>query len=409
MKILTFQDFLNHFTLPPIPSLEKFSNLLILKKEGNIPDENFHSYVESCHKKNENDCRYHKKQEILEAFYKIFVLERESTLKEWFKQHIEIKKLDKYTCFNSRSIRGKNDNILDGSKHFSLGRLLKNLHFKDIYSTEKSNGTGVTLYTILKLLFEEFKIFRTLMIPSSVEKILKKDLNTIFAILRGTTHYASLFNPYTISVIFKEELKSKKIFTPTMGWDSYLIGFFNSYAEEYVGVDVIPAVIEKAEEISKYYKQFNSFSDDEKKTKFYCCPSEKLDEKYNFSEKYKNHFDTIFFSPPYYDLEIYSGGEQSIESFSTYKEWLIGYWEETIKLCANVLHDNGKFSFVITDNYTNKSIKETIPIGTDLRKIAEKYFKLEETKYISWTTMSSLHANKHKKGNLEYFYIFSKK
>ena len=130
--------------------------------------------------------------------------------------------------------------------------------------------------------------------------------------------------PYTLSMCMNYKFK---VFTPTLGWSSYLIGMLsNTNLEEYVGVDVIQKVCETTEQIANNIKN-----------KIYCCPSETLYYNEPFMQKYTNYFDFIFFSPPYYELELYDGDLQSTTLYKTYEEWLEKYWNVTIKLCYALL------------------------------------------------------------------------
>ena len=56
--------------------------------------------------------------------------------------------------------------------------------------------------------------------------------------------------------------------------------------------------------------------------------------------KHKNYYDFIFFSPPYFKLELYPGKLQSTSLYPDYKQWLTEYWENTIKLCFTILKKN---------------------------------------------------------------------
>ena len=58
-----------------------------------------------------------------------------------------------------------------------------------------------------------------------------------------------------------------------MGWASYLIGSFSANVKHYVGVDVIPHVVDKCQKIFEENAN-NPFDSDIMKFDFYCCPSE---------------------------------------------------------------------------------------------------------------------------------------
>jgi len=163
-------------------------------------------------------------------------------------------------------------------------------------------------------------------------------------------------------------LKGTKIFTPTLGWSSYCYGFLECpQVLEYVGTDVIPQVCKKTKELAQIVAP-------EKTTTIYCKPSEDLFESSEFMKQYRAHFDVVFFSPPYYKLEMYEGGDQSTERYKTYEEWLAGYWEKTIQLCHHVLEKHGKLCYILS-GYGSENTKEQYDLLGDMNNITKKYFK----------------------------------
>ena len=74
----------------------------------------------------------------------------------------------------------------------------------------------------------------------------------------------------------------------------------------------------------------------DKTVDIYCSQSELLGDNKTFMSKYKSFFDIVFFSPPYYKLELYRGEKQSTTLYDNYDIWLEKYWQETIKLCKKV-------------------------------------------------------------------------
>jgi len=180
-------------------------------------------------------------------------------------------------------------------------------------------------------------------------------------------------------------LKGTKIFTPTLGWTSYCYGFLECpYVVEYVGTDVISDVCKKTQEFGNMYK--------DKITKIFCEPSEKLSRSAAFRNKYREHFDVVFFSPPYYRLELYKGANQSTERYKTYEEWLDGYWEETIKLCHHVLEKGGRLCYILS-GYGSENTNEQYDLLGDMNKITKKHFKLHSSQPMH---NKDVHSTKHK-------------
>ena len=399
-----YNDFLKSFNIPEkIEYSEYKSKLKLLSKYGeNYEDAKL--FVEWAEQSE------YWTNELIEDFckrcYQVFVNAPEKFLENWYNMHI------KQTARQHISgiVPCETNGIIDGSKKSEYGRIVKNLFWEDVYSTYTTNSMGLpTTYEVLKKSVEYPFIYRMWKQPSSRKFVeLSKNGNSrLFNILRGTSSKASIFNPNTAGYIINNILKSEKLLTPCLGWASYLIGSFSANVKHYVGIDVIPSVVDKCKMLCEDYCS-NPFNSNNLKYNFYCCPSEQIDKRHNFIETYKEYFDSVFFSPPYFDLEVYEGGEQSIESFPNYQDWLKGYWEETVKMCHSVLEKDGIFSFVIVPQYQSK--KETIFIGKDLSTIAKKYFTEIEIKQIQWRTQTSLSIEKQKEsGNSENLYLFTKK
>ena len=400
----SFDDFLKSFDIPEkIEYSEYKSKLKLLSKYG----ENYEDAKLFVEWAEESE---HWTDELIEDFckrcYQVFVEAPEMFLQNWYDLHI------KQTArqYISGITSCESDGVIDGSKKVEYGRIIKNLFWEDVYSTYTTNSMGLpTTYEVLKKSVEYPFIYRMWKQPSSRKfvELGKAGNSRLFNILRGTSSKASVFNPNTAAYIISDVLKSEKLLTPCLGWGSYIIGSFSANVKHYVGMDVIPSVVDKCRLLCEEYRD-NPFNSDKFEYDLYCSPSEQITKRHNFVEKYKEYFDSVFFSPPYFDLEVYNGGEQSIESFPEYQAWLKGYWEETVKMCYETLQENGTFSFVIVPQY--QSGKETIHIGKDLSDIAAKYFTKKETKTIQWMTQTALAVGKQKEsGNSENLYIFKKR
>jgi hypothetical protein len=349
-----------------------------------------------------------------QTLYTGFIENFEYMMRLWFEKHVAVKDMDNFLRFNVQRTSDKIENgyIIDGRKEITSGRLLRNISYKGIYrDTGKSNSSEKCslLDTFTGLAINKFNI-SCLLTPKVAEFISQGRYDDFFAILRGTSNRASIFNPYTYSWILNNVFPDgKKLLSPVMSWCSPVIGLANSGYDEMVAIDVIPEVVEKSRLLHEYSEGLRNgfFVDDSKTAEFYCCPSEQLDNRHNFSEKYAEHFDTVFFSPPYYDLEVYTGGEQSHESFQTYEQWLDGYWRPTVELCYRCLKPGATFSFVIVHDY-GAAGKKT-PISDDMKRIACEYFKYDKLLNISWGGFSAAEgAAEKRKGLLENFHIMKK-
>ena len=255
---------------------------------------------------------------------------------------------------------------INNNKEPLLKNLIRNLHYKNILENTKSGIENVPTYMdVLKSLLHDKTIDYKILTPSSLHYIEKRRFGSV---LSSYYFRASILNPYVIYSLNENLLKGTKIFTPTLGWSSYAYGFLeSSMVKEYVGTDVIPDVCKKTDQlIADLYPHT--------KKDIYCKPSEDLAKSKRFSNKYENHFDVVFFSPPYYKLELYEGKNQSTNKYKTYDEWLEKYWHATIQLCRKVLVPGGKLCYILS-GYGSSNTREQYDLIKDMNGITNQYFK----------------------------------
>jgi len=248
--------------------------------------------------------------------------------------------------------------------------IIRNMHYKGILQNTKSGMENVpTFMDVITDLYKHSIIDYKILTPSSRFYIKDGRLGSVFS---SFYFRASIMNPYLVYSLNISLLHGKRIFTPTLGWSSYCHGFLECpEVIEYVGTDVIPDVCKKTLDFAK--TRYPT-----KKVDIFCEPSENLGKLKAFLNKYREHFDVVFFSPPYYRLELYAGNNQSTEKYKTYEEWLVGYWEETVKLCHHVLQNGGRMCYILS-GYGSDNTKEQYDLIGDMNKITKKYFKLHST------------------------------
>jgi len=243
--------------------------------------------------------------------------------------------------------------------------IIRNIHYVDILENTQSGFDIPTFLIVLKDLYNNDIIDYKLLTPSASHYIKENRIGSVFS-----TFYfrASILNPYLVYSLNKSLLKGTRIFTPTLGWSSYCYGFLEcDEVVEYVGTDVIKSVCEKTREFAKTsYKN--------KDVRIYCSPSEDLYHSKPFLRKYLEHFDVVFFSPPYYELEKYPGKDQSTNRYKNYNEWLHGYWLDTIQLCYAVLKKGGRLCYILSD-YGSSQTGKYYSLVEDMNTITSTFFK----------------------------------
>ena len=333
--------------------------------------------------------------------YKVVTGNKEHKLKDYMKgksinrEHLKlilenIKNRQKYLKrFYNMSLRVNEKNtsihnnitamtsVFDNNKGVIYKNLIRNLHFWDILQNTKSGFENTPTYMkIITDLYKNNKIDYKILTPSALHYVKNGRIGSVFS---SFYFRASILNPYLIYSLNINILKGTKIFTPTLGWSSYAKGFMESPGVvEYVGTDVIPDVCKKTKQLLKNF---------EIKSDIYCKPSEDLYKSKVFLKKYKGHFDVVFFSPPYYRLELYQSDNQSTTRYKDYQDWLTKYWESTIKLCHHVLENDGKMCYILSD-YGSKNSIQKFDLVEDMNNIAKKYFQL--------VSMQTMHPCAHK-------------
>jgi hypothetical protein len=245
--------------------------------------------------------------------------------------------------------------------------VIRNMFYKEILKDTRSGmDNNPTFFDVLGDLYLRNIIDYKILTPSAIFYMKNGRLGSVFS---SFYFRASIMNPYLVYSLNQSVLRGTRIFTPTLGWGSYCYGFLESQSVvEYVGTDVIPSVCKKTQVFA------NQFYPD-KKVQIFESPSEQLAKNRSFLNKYKAHFDVVFFSPPYYRLELYPGSKQSTTLYKTYEEWLTGYWEETIKMCRHVLAPGGRMCYILS-GYGKDSEFDLL---NDMNKITQKYFKAHST------------------------------
>ena len=93
--------------------------------------------------------------------------------------------------------------------------------------------------------------------------------------------------------------------------------------------------------------------------------------------------------------------------FRSYDKWLVGYWEETVKLCQAVMRPGARFGFVIS-NYKNAQ-KQMTTISEHMRDRAQQHLQLLGHYRVQWSAMGgSRQAKKTRAGNFEDLWLFEK-
>ena len=318
----------------------------------------------------------------MKFIYKTFIENRDNLLKGIYDNNLNLSE------FNKKDLKHyKKGKKFLSNKDRKQKNIIKNINFNELYfnTTQGIENSLPNYYIVLKDIYSKLLFDHRLLSNSGLD-IMRTSVGSV---LSGFYFRASVYNPVMLYWIFDSILKPKKLLTPTLGWCSYLLGALE-YKElkEYVGIDVLKSVCDNAKVILKNRKDI--------KSKIYCKPSESLIKE--FKKKYSNNFDTVFFSPPFFNLEIYSGKNQSTSKYPEKEIWLNKYWDKTCELCYNSMIKGGKFTFIISNHSVHKNLRK------EMLDISKKYFSYLDIYSIS---VNKADFVKHT-GNVEKLYILIK-
>lgn len=420
--IFTEQDFLNLFSLPK-PKFEDFCNQIQIL---NISDttgtfavrQDLDSFIARVSRK---DDRLQRLPLFKEKLYKILVTDAEQSLRYWFKNHGALPEpVDFYFKIPDAEIL--HDKVFAGRTNSKYGKLCKNINFQNYYNTRKWYAKDSEyVFGLLKVMLEQFKLRNSLAGPAFFDQICKYqgDSSSFWQAFMMGANRPSTFNPATYKAILDNLFQGEVLFAPVMGWNSYQLAFYSSGFKKFISTDVIPDVVDNGNILHTEYLKYQQKQDTSpyntlfennsisKEVDLYLCPSEQLQSRHNFADKYRDQVDAVLFSPPYFDLEIYDSPDQSLDSFPNYAEWLEGYWAETVKLCITVMKPGAKLGFVIS-NYRNAD-KVMTTISQDMSEVAARYLKPLDHYRVEWGAMGgSRQAKKTRNGNFEDLWLYSK-
>ena len=375
----------------------------------------------------ETDKRYQNRERVIDYFYEIIITNRYRYLTYFYQAYFEFKDPrtldwgDKHEILTYPAAFAPNA-VISLQKNDASRRLIRNLFYLELLHDTKVSNTvksHVSFWESLKNMYNKLQLEDRFFAPSSIDLFLKDkgttnerkpsaggiNYNNLFYLFQAYQPKASIFNPYSICWIIRNLLSSgsaSRIFTPVLSWGSYIPAFMHSGYTEYMGVDVMPSVCKKAEFLGEYYAGFGA-PYNSKKVTIKCTPSERLADDPKFMKDYESYFDTVLLCPPYFDMEVYSEGEQSIQSYPDYEEWLDKYWRQTVNICSHVLRPGGTFAMIANDY--NTLTGEIRHIAKDLDRISCEKFKKNDIYYLQNRT-SPLRVNA--KDRTERLFIYSK-
>lgn len=409
-----------------------------------------------------SDYRYQNRDRIIDYLYQMIITHRHYYLAKHYQAYFlfqhpyeDLKwdssvdlKMPKKMGFTEKDRKFSGN--LSLQKNDASRRMIRNLFYLELLKlTEVTNTikSNVSYWKALDNLYNKLELEDRLFSPSSIKLFLREESNrktdpnlkppsrqipgfkfnprlnyhNLFYQLQQYQAKASIINPYFIHWCLENLFcglstagcggsgrGGGRILTPVLSWGSYVAGFMHSEGwNHYVGIDVMPSVCRKVKYLADVYRsQWHAEEEmgEKKKVEIYCQPSEKLAKSGTFLSRYKGYFDLCLICPPYYDMEIYHEGPQSVSTFKTYSAWLEGYWRPTVEMAYKCLRRGGQFAIIMNDYNTLEG--GYYPLVKDFTKITQDVGFLYDRFFYLFNRTSPLRVNK--KDRTERMAIFTK-
>ena len=199
--------------------------------------------------------------------------------------------------------------------------------------------------------WESHKFMTTLIGSAYSLKLPKIDKGSFRTMIGLRKYICSQFKP-NVSKVLYDKLRSENVLDFSAGWGDRLAGFYcGDTTKHYVGIDPNTNNHPSYKKQVEFYKKHQTFFEEDKEVDLICEPAEDVD----YSE-YENHFDTIFTSPPYFNVEKYS--DEDTQSYIRYQDidsWNKNFLHKALGKMIPTLKEGGILAINIADVYNPKS------------------------------------------------------
>jgi 16S rRNA G966 N2-methylase RsmD len=174
------------------------------------------------------------------------------------------------------------------------------------------------------------------------DKINEKNLRSAIGLRK---YIASKFKPASAKAIY-ERFESRKVLDISSGWGDRLLAFAAcEKTEHYTGIDPNASLSEG------YQKQIETYGGDKEYRMIVGCAEEVVLEE--------EFFDTVFTSPPYFNVEKYTHDEtQSFKKFRKVDDWLNEFLFKALDNAWKALKKGGHMIINISDVYSNHRVNQ---------------------------------------------------
>lgn len=168
---------------------------------------------------------------------------------------------------------------------------------------------------------------------------------TAFEAAAMKVHVPANFRPTASRAICNDFGSGGTVLDFSAGYGGRFLGFLGSSCRHYIGIDPNTNLRPSYESM---FKRIESNHQHDKSWEMIWQPAEDVD-----YSPWHGQVDLIFTSPPYFNLEKYSGeATQSSVRYPTLSEWLEGFLFEALRRSARCLKPGGRLVLNVADNPT---------------------------------------------------------
>ena len=183
----------------------------------------------------------------------------------------------------------------------------------------------------------------------------KSELRRMLTQFCGGKNSITKYKPIVAKAIVSL-FNAKRVLDPCIGWGGRMLGSLAAGTDTvYVGCEPDLNTFKGLENI------MNDLQLPSNRVTLLNLPAEAAFEQIGEMGK----FDMVLTSPPYYNLEIYTSGEQSLQNFPTWESWVELWLKPVILSCLDSLTEHGVSCWSVKDFQTDKKY----PLATLVKQI----------------------------------------
>lgn len=168
--------------------------------------------------------------------------------------------------------------------------------------------------------------------------------------------------PVAVTAVLVEMFAARRVTDMCMGWGDRLLGALVKDVEFFQGTDPNP-------ELADGYREIIRFANRGSEVLLDSRPAEDKPDWVPGS-------DLVLLSPPYWQLEMYRGEEQSTSRYSTYEEWTEMFIRPVVQKACNLVTSGGRV-VIFAANYTDVVSRKVVPFAADILGLMPDFMAFE--------------------------------